>query len=126
MTELKLAEEMALLYESIKVPLEKGNPAGLMDDLTYRCEWLARSAEIVADAQRVYDIARGEMAESARTLKLNPTQTREYIAGGCANEHKLLTLAERLNATLTHQIDAVRTLISYEKQLASQTMREGQ
>lgn len=35
-----------------------------------------------------------------------------------ADEHKLVDWLERLNATCTHQIGAMRSLLSYEKELA--------
>lgn len=113
---MTIAEEMALLYAEIEKPLAKGNPIGLMDDLDYRSQWLARSAEILGECQFVYDRARGEAASEATAQGLSGNVAKDFITGQCATENRLLLLAERLNSTLVHQIDAVRTLLSYEKQ----------
>jgi hypothetical protein len=112
------ATEIGQLFDTLKKPLDRA-PSGMMDELEYRIEWLARSAELLADAQHAYDKARGEAAEAAWKLSLNATQGRDYITGQCADANRLLTLADKLNSTLVHQIDAIRTMLSYEKMLAS-------
>lgn len=109
-----LAEEIGQLYQSIKAPLDRTSPEALIAELEFRGQWLARSAELVAEAQAIHDRARGEAAE--KYLDLSATQMRELVSRDCVQEAKLLKLAERLNSTLTHQIDEVRTIISFEKE----------
>jgi len=123
-TQQDLAEELAMLYESIKAPINKGNPTGLVDDLDYRCQWLARSAELVADAQWYVDQAQGHAADGIETG--TPwSLAKILIESKTADESRLLKLAERLNATLTHQIDSIRSVLSFEKQLANQDRYQG-
>ena len=113
---------MLMLYEEIEKPLAKGDPVGLMDDLDFRSQWLARSAQLLGDVQRMYDVKRGEAAQDAADRGLGGNLARDFIAGVCADENRLLTLAERLNSTLVHQIDAVRSMLSYEKQTTERTI----
>lgn len=120
---MTLAEEMGLLYEEIKKPISRGNPEGLMMDLDFRSQWLARSAEILAESQKIYDAKRGKAATEAVEQGLGGNSAKDYIVGECADENRLLVLADRLNSTLVHQIDAIRTLLSYEKQTIQTTVR---
>ena len=108
---LKLAMELSQIYESIKPELDKTQ---LLAELDYRCQWLARSGELIADAQYILDCKRGQVAD--KNNNLSATLLREVIARDCAEENRLYKLADRLNATLTHQIDALRTMISFEKE----------
>lgn len=111
----RLAEELQDLYTAIKEPIQKGNPQGLMDDLLARQSWLARAAELAADAQYWLDVARGGAAESVEP-NMPWSVAKELIGGRTAIEGRLLKLADRLNATLTHQIDSIRSVLSYEKE----------
>lgn len=117
-----LADELTMLYQSIKEPISKGNPAGLVDDLDYRCQWLARSAELVADAQYYVNKKMGEVARKAE-VGTAWSVIRAQMESESADEVRLLKLAERLNATLTHQIEAIRSVLSFEKASAQQSGR---
>lgn len=113
-------------YKSIKEPFDR-TPEGLINELDYRSQWLARSAELFADAQRHLDVKRGQESERCFAQAIPASTARDIIAGNSSMENKVFTLAERLNATLTHQIDALRSILSFEKQgmaLAGKT--EGQ
>ena len=109
----ELATEIDELYKSLKEPLDR-TPEGLLGELDFRCQWLARSSELMAEARYILDEARGRMAE--KYLDSSATVLREMVGRDTAQENKLLVLADRLNATLVHQIDSVRTLISFEKE----------
>ena len=113
MTALELEKEMSGLYESLKEPLDR-TPEGLLGELDFRCQWLARSSELRADAQFIMDEARGRAAE--QYLDSSATVLREMINRDTAQENKLLVLADRLNATLTHQMDSIRSILSFEKE----------
>lgn len=114
------ADEMSGLYDSIKNPIAR-DPEGLLNELDYRCQWLARSAEILADCQGESDKARGEAAEKAYSMGFGGNLAKDFIAGLCHEQARMLKLAEKLNATLVHQIDSIRTMISYEKQQMENT-----
>ncbi len=116
---MDLVSEIQEIYSRIKEPLDR-TPQGLVGELDYRCQWLARSAEIKADAQHLYDQKRGEVADRLATEKssINATMMRFMVEGKSADEKRLLELADRLNAALTHQIEAIRSILSFEKQMA--------
>lgn len=119
---LGLAEELSLVYGKIKEPIAKGNPLGLIDDLSERCEWLARSAELVAEAQYHLDVARGIASETV-DAKLSWSIAKEIIASKTADNARLLRLADRLHATISNQMKAIITVISFEKESQRQSQR---
>ena len=112
---MTLAEEVNELYTAIKEPLDR-TPAGLMQELDNRGQWLARSAEILADAQILLDAKRGEVAESYFGTEESWNIIKHVIEAKCKDEKRLYLLAERLNATLSRQLDGIRSLLSYEKE----------
>jgi hypothetical protein len=110
-----LIKEIDGLYKSIKTDLAR-DPAGLKDELAYRCSWLARSAELKADAQFYLDKKRGEIAEIHIGTKESWSVVKQLIEAQSRDERRILELADRLNATLTHQMDSIRSILSFEKQ----------
>ena len=114
MSIVDLAKEVNEIYTSIKQPLDR-TPQGLMQELDNRGQWLARSAEILADAQIILDSKRGEVAEQFVGTDESWNIVKHLIEAKCSDEKKLYLLVERLNATLSRQIDEIRTLLSYEK-----------
>lgn len=116
MTAVEMAKEIDGYYGFLSEAIDKDNPSGLVADLDRRCQILARSAVLLADAQRILDRARGEAAHKLPP-DMSATLAREHLNFVCADEARLLKLADRLNATLVHQIDAIRSVLSWEKQL---------
>lgn len=118
-----LAKEINHLYESIKAGLDR-TPEGLLAELDFRCQWLARSAEIEAEAQEHLDRKRGEESEKCFERGFNATAARDIVNAACALEKRIYTLAERLNSTIVHQIDSIRSILSYEKESAKITKHQ--
>jgi len=114
---LELTTEINGLYENLKAPISSETEE-LPIELDNRCQWLARSAEIFAQAQFINDKARGGAAETHLAIP-SATLLRELINRDTAEEARVLKLAEKLNSTIVHQIDAIRSRLSFEKQLAS-------
>lgn len=112
---LKLAEEIAYLYAELDKPLDKTSE-GLLAALDFRCQWLSRSAQIVAECEVLYDAKKGEVAECYFGTEESWNTIKQVIESQAGEEKRLYLLADRLNATVTHSLDAVRSLVSYEKQ----------
>jgi hypothetical protein len=92
-----------------------------MDELDDRCQWLSRAAELLADAQSVLDARKGEVAQGLSGLKLSHYLVKELMTGRVKDQARLHRLAERLNATIVHQIDSIRSILSFEKSLTQVT-----
>lgn len=109
----ELASELAQIY-AILTDLPKGDIGGIQDDLASSNGWLARSAVLEAEAQNLLDRKRGTVCE--KYLDSPATQLRVFLDSECSEERRLFHLADRLNATLSHRIDSLRSLLSFEKQ----------
>ena len=96
---------------------------GLSKRVTNLNVYLARSSSLLSWAQFYYDKAQGEEAEKILTeekekgIKISPTVFKQLINGRTVQEAKVLKFTERLNRTITHQIDGVRSQLSYLKSL---------
>jgi hypothetical protein len=119
-----IVDEIAGIYDRIKKPIAR-DPVGLLDELEARCVWLARSAELVADCQGIADKARGVAAEKAYEMGYGGNLAKDYITGVCCDETRLLRLAEKVNTTIMHQMDSIRTMVSFEKQQLAEVNRGG-
>jgi hypothetical protein len=78
---------------------------------------LQTSGELMADSQYLYDI---EYAKQTEILfkdnpKIAPTMVDKLVKGKVAEYNRLLILTDRLNRSITHQLDSIRTLISFLK-----------
>jgi hypothetical protein len=76
---------------------------------------------MLADAK--YHLARKSKDETMEVIKnilgdkkLSAKVQNSLIDGICREEHYIVDLIERLNRTATHQLDAMRSLLSYEKE----------
>lgn len=119
MTEEIAAQELKKMYGFCSGGYNQDNGEEMSERLTQLSIYLARSAVVQGNAQYFLDLKQG--IESELTLKnvpgVTPSMLTKIVAGKCANEMKLLKLAERLNRTITHQIDALRSQLSYLKNL---------
>jgi hypothetical protein len=112
---LKLAEEISYLYKELDSPIDRSSE-GLLNRIDFLCQWMSRSAQIVAECEIMYDWKKGEIAETHINTDQSWNIVKQQIEAGAGEEKRLYRLAERLNVAITHSLDAVRTLVSYEKQ----------
>ena len=121
-TKEKLVEELQFLCDTLQGSTPK-EPELILEDLRFSTGYLARTAELVADAEYYLNVRRGEVAHE--NSELTATILREVSAKDCATEQRIYRLAERINATLTHRIDSLRSQLSYEKMLAGVERQTG-
>lgn len=117
MTETELTTELSEIYAHIQSVSIDADIQQLLNELDYCNGSLARSAQLQAEAGALLNKARGiaseEYANGAESF--SATQAKYFIESRTSDHTKLYTLAERLNRTLTHRIDSIRTAISFEK-----------
>lgn len=117
MTELVLTKELSEIYSHIQSVSIDADIQQLLMELDYCNGSLARSAQLQAEAEALLNQQRGVASEaySESSEAFNATQAKHFIEAKTVQQVKLYTLAERLNRTLTHRIDSIRTAISFEK-----------
>jgi hypothetical protein len=117
----KLLQEVAKMNYFLAEEYDS-EPTQLSDRLTTLSTFLARTGQIVADMEYVYNMKMGILAEETNEKypTLAPMKFKELIRHKVANEIRGLTMAQELSRTIRHQLDAVRSQLSYEK-----TIHEG-
>ncbi|OGU55440.1 MAG: hypothetical protein A2V66_16845 [Ignavibacteria bacterium RBG_13_36_8] len=121
MSKEQVAEELEEIYQYLVGEYDKNDGNELANRITKLNIYLARSTALLSWAQFYYDKAQGEEAENlaneyAETKKkLSPTVFKQLINGRTINEMKLWKFCERVNRTITHQHEGVRSQLSYLK-----------
>lgn len=82
--------------------------------------YISRSGNMIADAKFHLDSAmRSSTMDQLKQIgeKMMPASTlNNFISANCAQENRLFKWCERLNATATHQLDWIRSVVSKEKE----------
>jgi hypothetical protein len=94
-------------------------PQELIDRIEYLNILVAKSGQILARAKYIQDdiINTGliEAMEQELDKKLSPSLVNKFVGSGAKNINYLVNWADRINAAATHQLDGIRTIISYKK-----------
>lgn len=114
MNSLDVANELDVLYKGLIV-LPKDDPNEIIDELVADNGWLARSSVLRAEAQAILDRKRGIVADHHNGE--NATRIRIILEAECADEQRLVNLADKLDRTLTYRIDTLRSFLSFQKEL---------
>jgi len=117
MTIEDLTKEIEDILGYCSVTYNQDQPAELMERLTNLSVYLARTAELLSEAQYFYDYHLALETDKLLGLNYSGNALRDVAKGRVATHKKLLDLTERINSTITHQIDAIRTQLSYLKSL---------
>ena len=112
---LQLAEEINFLYGELDKKIEKRSSEQLLEHLDFLCQWLSRSSQIIVEAELLYDDAKGIVSEEFIGTEEGWSIVKGIIESRVKEEKRLFRQADRLNSTLVHTIDAVRSQLSYEK-----------
>lgn len=98
-------------------------PGSEPNDLIERAENLAvlmaKSGQCLADARYIQDMvvngAIMEALQKAYEEKLSPSTINKFVTTAARDNNHLVNWLDRINATATHQIDAIRSILSYRK-----------
>lgn len=79
--------------------------------------YLARTTKLLADSKYHKDskLNSAFMDEIRKISQLSASVANKYVDSLCKNENYLINWSERLNRTVTHQIDWCRTIVSKNK-----------
>ena len=78
--------------------------------------YMARSAKMLADAKYHQDKAVMDCIVKELGLNISPSVMNKLITAACRRENYLVNWIDRLNRTITHQGDFLRTVISKAKE----------
>lgn len=97
------------------------DPAELVDRIATLMTYMARSGEMLAQAKRILRAKKtSEISKTiiniAKEQCLSASVQNALLDSICEEEAFLVDWIERINRTCTHQIDGLRSLLSYEKE----------
>jgi hypothetical protein len=98
-------------------------PSSEPNDLIVRLEELqvlvAKSGNMLADAKYFQDmVTNGAIMEALKQSyeeRLSPSTINKFVTTAAKDQNYLVNWLNRINAAAVHQIDSVRTILSYRK-----------
>lgn len=101
------------------------NPQEIIERIGTLSVYMARSGKMLADAkQKLRSKKTSEISETivniAKQNFLSAKAQNALVDSIAQEEHYLVDWLDRINKTCTHQIDALRSLLSYEKEQLKQ------
>lgn len=113
------ADEILINCNRIKGELESqvetSNIESVMDKLNNLTGLSGLSAELVANTKHLILQRQKPAILLAQKSSVSASMQKAFVESECAEEMMLYTYAERLNAAITHSLDALRTIVSMRK-----------
>jgi len=106
-------------YLEITCSSDPNEIVGRISDLSV---YMARTSQMLADAKKIVSelkrsgVAKQVIGMLGRGIPLSATTQKAIIDGLAVDEQYMVDWLERLNRTCVHQIDALRSVLSYEKE----------
>lgn len=118
MTHEQLTEKATKFQSFLEVKF--GNePDELLERIQHLAILVAQSGQCLAEAKQHQDAvingAIGEAIEKMYNEKLSASTINQFVRTAAKDQNYLVNWLDRINATATHQLDAIRTIISYRK-----------
>lgn len=111
----KLAEKMQVYLETDLGP----DPEHLIDRAELLTILIAKSGQALAEAKFIQDMIINEGLLSAINqgleTKLSPSLVNKFVSSNAKDVNFLVNWLDRINSAATHQLDGIRTIISYKK-----------
>jgi hypothetical protein len=115
-----MKEEIQNIQDYLNITVSS-DPAELIDRIVTLMTYMARSGEMFANAKR--NLRAKKTTEINKTIIkiakeqcLSATVQNALLDSICEEESFLVDWLERINRTCTHQIEGLRSLLSYEKE----------
>lgn len=113
------SDEIQSYCKSIKAELERqvetSEIESVMDKLNNLSSFSGLSAELVAESKQLVLERQKPAILLAQKSGVSASMQKAFVESECAEEMMLYTFAERLNAAITHSLDALRTIVSMRK-----------
>lgn len=97
----------------------KADPDELIERINYLGIMISQSGQCLADAKYYQDtIVNGvimEAIQKAYEEKLSASTINKFVTTAAKDQNLLVNTFDRINASAVHQLDAIRTIISYKK-----------
>jgi hypothetical protein len=115
-----MKEEANKIQDYLNITVSN-DPAELVDRIANLMTYMARSGEMLAQAKKL--LRARKTTEISKTIIaiakeqcLSATVQNALLDSICEDEAFMVDWLERINRTCTHQIEGLRSLLSYEKE----------
>lgn len=117
---MNLQEEARQISSYLQTTIQ-GSPEEIQERMADTMVYVARTGEMLAEAKRLLRRRKSEEIQNtiltiAKENCLSAKVQNALLDSIAEDEAFLVDTLDRLNATATHQLDALRTLLSYEKE----------
>ena len=117
-TKIKLTSECKEIQQYLEITCSD-DPAEIQQRGTELSVFLARTGKMLADAKQIYNVERAEelanIISDIEKSKFSAKVQNALVDSLCNDTKYLVDWIDRLNASCTHQLDFLRTLISKAK-----------
>lgn len=118
LTELKGGADEIQSFLQIDVT---NNPEEIIERISKLMVYMALSGEMLSDAKKILRAKKTEQINQtiikiAKESCLSASVQNALLDSICSEESHLVDYLERINKSATHQLDACRSLLSYEKE----------
>lgn len=128
----KLIEEAKVIQAYVEEKADLASPDDVQGRLVELMSYMARTGEMLAQAK--YHLRKKKTEKIAETismlakeLNLSAKTQNAYVDSIAERENYAVDKLDRLNASITHQVDALRSVLSYMKEeLRQSNMGYGQ
>ena len=114
--DLKAKAERMQAYLETKIPSE---PQDLIDRVNNLSIMIAQTSSMLADAKYYQDtIVNGAIMEALQKAyeeKLSASTINKFVTTAAKEHNYLVNWIDRLNSAAVHQLDGLRSVISYKK-----------
>ena len=117
---MTIREEAKLIQDYLDISVSM-DPAEMKERISLLMTYMSRSGEMLAQAKRI--LRQKKTAEISNTILsiakstgLSASVQNALLDSICEEESFLVDWLDRINRSCTHQIDGLRTLLSYEKE----------
>ena len=118
MTTTDLGTSLSKMQTYLETPAGH-EPQELIDRIEYLNILIAKSGQLLAEAKFIQDevVNKGllQAMEDGLDKKLTPSLINKFVSSSAKNINYLVNWADRINSSATHQLDGIRTIISYKK-----------
>lgn len=115
-------EELQVKAEKMQAFLERksgSEPNDLIDRADTLSILIAQSGQCLADARYIQDsVVNGAIMEALQRAyeeRLSPSTINKFVTTAAKEQNYLVSWLDRINSAAVHQLDAIRTIISYRK-----------
>lgn len=118
-----IEERLGVIQDCLEAKYDSDEGSTIVDRISTISAYMAESGKLLGDAK--YHLQSKMQSELMNLVKnllpeyASSTLQNSFVKALCKDESKLVNIADRINASCVHQLDAMRSQLSYIKSLTN-------